>query len=116
MWPSIDGATRGLTLGETLPRGIKILPGESIARSYGLSLTSPNARGKKLKELRAIGQWLVDSFNRSPRPPNANQVRDDDDPRRNTYYAHYVAPLVCSHAFIVYYHTQMGMGWFEGEE
>jgi len=100
MRPSVDGATRGRTLGETLPRGIKILLGESIAGSYGLSLTSPNTRGKKLRELRAIGQWLVDSLNRSPRPPNANRGCDGADPRRNTYYAHYVAPLVCGHAFI----------------
>jgi len=116
MWPNVDGATRGRTLEETFLRGIKVLLGESVARSYGLRPTSPDAQRKKLKELRAIGQWLVDSFNHSPKPPNANQVRDDADPWWNTYYAHYVSPLVCGHAFIAYYHTQMGMDWFEGEE
>jgi len=116
MWPNVDGATRGRTLEETFLRAIKIFLGEPTARSYDLSLTSPNARGKTLRELTAIGQCLVDSFNLSPRPPNANQVRDDADPRRNTYYAHYVAPLACSQAFIAYYHTQMGMDWFEGGE
>ncbi|RPA95488.1 hypothetical protein L873DRAFT_1697761 [Choiromyces venosus 120613-1] len=116
MWPNVDGATRGRTLEETFLRGIKILLGESIARSYGVSPTSPNAQRKKLKELRAIGQWLVDSFNCSPKPPNANQVRDDADPWWNIYYAHYVAPLARGYSFIAYYHTQMGIDWLEGEE
>ncbi|PWW75722.1 hypothetical protein C7212DRAFT_344409 [Tuber magnatum] len=116
MWPNVDGATRGRTLEETFLRGVKTLLGESIARSYGLSPTSPNAQRKKLKELRAIGQWLVDSFNRSPKPPNSNQVRDDADPWWNIYYAHYVAPVARGHSFIAYYHTQMGIDWLEGEE
>ncbi|KAG0127377.1 hypothetical protein HOY82DRAFT_568261 [Tuber indicum] len=116
VWPNVDGATRGRTLEETFLRGVKILLAQSIARSYGNSPTSRNAQVKKLKELKAIGQWLVDSFNRKPKPPNANGVRDDADPWWNIYYAHYVAPVACGHAFIAYYHTQMGIDWLEGEE
>lgn len=111
MWPMVDGVIRGRTLEETFLRGVKILLAEALIKSYNYSPTSPSDQRKKLDDIKAISDWVIDSFNRNPRPPESERRQGfmGDDAWWNIYYAHYATPLAKAYAFRGFFYAHTGL-------
>jgi hypothetical protein len=110
LWPDVDGSVRGRTLEETFLRQVKVHLGESLMMRYhNLSTGSPD-RAELLDEIISIGEWIVQSFESKPHPPEEEKhsTPAGEPGWWTVYYTHYVAPLSKAHMLIAFGNLRYG--------
>jgi hypothetical protein len=112
IWRDVDGGVRGRTLEETFLRHVKVHLGEALIRLYLENLHSYSTETKEthLNEIINIGEWLVESFENNPMPPEEEKYNAPAGEVGwwGIYYTHFVAPLAKGYSFIGFANFRRG--------